>query len=382
MPIPDIRIVPVTDKAEMKEFVTFPWQVYRGDPNWVPPLIGDTMKMLDSTKHPFHLHAEVRCYLARRGPSSGKAAGRVVGRIAAIINHLHNEVHGEKTGFFGFFETLPDAGVPAYLFRAAADWLQSHGMERMRGPASFSSNEEWGLLVDGFDRPPMVMMTYNPPAYARYLEDYGFVKARDLVAYYISGDVPVPDVLLRAARLTDSSPVTIRSMDMKHYYEDVAKVREVYNSAWEKNWGFVPMTREEIDHMARELKPVVDPDFVLFAESEGKTVGFSLVLPDANQALRAANGRLFPFGLVRMLLAARRIKEVRVLTLGVIPGYRRRGIDTMLYRRMWETALRKGIKGGELSWVLEDNLLMRRPLERIGARVYKTYRLYDLPLSP
>jgi GNAT superfamily N-acetyltransferase len=382
MPIPDVRLVPVTTRAELKEFVTFPWRVYRDDPNWVPPLIGDTMKMFDAAKHPFHEHAEVQCFLARRGPSSGRESGQVVGRIAAIVNRLHNEFHGEKTGFFGFFDTVPDAGIPPVLFRAAADWLGERGMDRMRGPASFSSNEEWGLLVDGFDRPPMVMMTYNPPAYARYLEDFGFLKAKDLVAYYMSSDTPIPERLVRALATTEGPPVTVRTLDMKHYLDDVGKVRDVYNAAWEKNWGFVPMTPAEIDHLAAELKPVVDPDFVAFAECEGKTVGFSLVLPDANRALKAANGRLFPFGLVRMLIEQRRIREVRVLILGVVPEYRRRRIDMMLYNHIWRTALRKGIVGGEFSWILEDNLLIRRALERLGARVYKIYRLYDYPLTP
>lgn len=382
MPIPDVRVAPVTTKAELKAFVTFPWTVYRDDPNWVPPLIGDTMKLFDPAKHPFHEHAEVRCFLARRGPSSGHEAGRVVGRIAAIINRLHNEFHREKTGFFGFFDSVPDPGIPPVLFRIAADWLRERGMDRMRGPASFSSNEEWGLLVDGFDRSPMVMMTYNPPAYARYLEDFGFLKAKDLLAYYMSSDTRMPDRLQRAAEKAEGPPVTIRPIDMKHFMEEVGRIRDVYNSAWEKNWGFVPMTPAEIDHLARELKPVVDPDFLVFAECEGKTVGFSLVLPDANRALKAANGRLFPFGLLRMLIEAKRIREVRVLTLGVIPQYRRRRIDMMLYLYILQTAVRKGIIGGELSWILEDNLLIRRALERLGARVYKTYRLYDYQLRP
>lgn len=382
MPIPDVRITPVTTRAEMTEFITLPWRVYRGDPNWVPPLISDVRKMLDPAKHPFHEHGEVQCFLARRGPSSGSDSGKVVGRIAAIVNRLHNEVHDEKTGFIGFFDTMPDAGIPPYLFRAAADWLQARGMERMRGPASFSSNEEWGLLVDGFERPPMVLMTYNPPAYARYFDDYGFEKVKDLVAYYMRADVPMPERLLRGVERTEGPEVTIRSLDMKHYAREVERVREVYNAAWEKNWGFVPMTPAEIEHMAKELKPVVDPDLVLFAECEGKTVGFSLAVPDANRALKAANGKLFPFGLVRMLLAAKRITEVRVLTLGVIPEYRRRRIDMMLYLRLWQTGLRKGKTGGEFSWILEDNMLIRRSLDRLGAKVYKTYRLYDYPLTP
>lgn len=382
MPLPDIQIVPVRSRRELKEFVAFPWKVYRGDPYWVPPLIADAMKLFDPAKHPFHRHAEVQCFLARRGGNEGRA-GEVVGRIAAIVNHAHNEFHGERTGFFGFFETMPDRRIPPYLLQTAADWLRERGQERMRGPASFSSNEEWGLLIDGFDRPPMVMMTYNPPAYAGYFEEFGCAKAKDLVAYWRDAGEPLPERLARAQSGAEGSgPVTVRRIDMKRFADEVARVREIYNAAWEKNWGFVPMTREEIDHMAKELRPVVDPDFVLFAETEGRTIGFALALPDLNRALKAANGRLWPFGLARMLIESRRIRDLRVLTLGVIEAYRRRRIDALLYAELWKTAARRGMRGAELSWMLEDNLAIRVPMEKLGARVYKTYRLYDYPLAP
>ncbi len=382
-PLPDIQVEPARSRADLSAFVEFPWSVYRGDPHWVPPLRADVKKMLDPAHHPFHQHAQVQCFLARRGArSGGRPAGQVVGRIAAIVNRAHNEFHGEKTGFFGFFETLPDPTVPPFLFQAAAGWLKEQGMERMRGPASFSSNEEWSLLVDGFDRSPMVMMTYNPPAYASYLEDFGFRKAKDLVAYYLDNQT-IPERLLRAAdRLERESGVVIRTLNMKRFAEEVGRVREVYNSAWERNWGFVPMTEAEIEHMAKELKPAVDPDIFLFAEKDGRPVGFAMALPDLNRALQKANGRLFPFGLIKILIEAKKIHELRVLALGLVPEYRRKGIDALMYLRLFQNGVRRGYTAGEFSWILEDNQAMRRPMENLGARVYKTYRVYDYPLAP
>jgi len=385
MPLPDLHVTPVRSRAELKEFVRLPWKVYRGDPNWVPPLIADSMKLFDRDHHPFHRHADVECFLARRGATglNGAPAGEVVGRIAAFVNHAHNEFHGENIGFFGFFETMPDPRVASALLQAAAGWLRERQVSAMRGPANFSSNEEWALLIDGFDSPPKVMMTYNPPEYARYLEDFGFVKAKDLVAYWMDSTVPIPERYERLAEeMARREGITIRSLDKKRMDREIEVVRAVYNSAWEKNWGFVPMTPAEFDHMAKELKPVVDPDFVLFVEVEGKPVGFTLALPDLNQALKVANGRLWPFGLVRMLTESKRIRTVRVLTLGVVSEYRRQGIDVLMYLQLWKNGLRRGMRGGEFSWILEDNVPMRRALDRMGARVYKTYRLYDYPLAP
>ncbi len=381
MPIPEVEIVPVESGPDVRRFVKFPWGVYRGDPNWVPPLIADTCRMLTPGRHPFHEHADVQCFIAERTGSARSGRG-VVGRIAAIVNHLHNEVHGEKTGFFGFFETLPDPTVPPFLFEAAAAWLRAKGMEVMRGPASFSGNEEWGLLIDGFDRPPMVKMSYNPPEYAGYIESFGFRKVKDLVAYHLDNVEPPARIVRAAGRMARQAKVTVRTMDKKRFRSEVELIREIYNGAWEKNWGFVPMTKAEIEHMARELKPVVNPDLVVFAEAEGKPVGFAFALPDLNQALKKANGRLFPFGLIRMLIASRKIREVRVLTLGVLGEYRNRGVDSLMSLAMFRSGKEHGYTGGEFSWVLEDNRAMRRVLEHMGARVYKTYRLYDIPLQP
>lgn len=386
MPLPDVVVEPVRDQRALREFVLLPWRVYRGDPHWVPPLISDMMKMLDRSKHPFHEHAEVEYFVARRGARGDGVAnghsGEVVGRIAAIVNRAHNEFHDERTGFVGFFETLDDPSVPPLLFQAAARWLSERGMERMRGPANFSSNEEWGMLIDGFDDRPRVMMTYNPRSYPRHWDDFGFTKAKDLVAYWFPAEVQAPARLVEfVEKLESAHEIRIRPMDLKRFDAEVDLVRDLYNQAWERNWGFVPMTHAEIDHMAKELKPVVDPDLVLFAELQGQPVGFALALPDAYQALQKANGRLFPFGLIRILLESKRIHVTRVLTLGVVKEHRRRGIDSMLYYRLYQNCRRKGYPAGEFSWILEDNVAIRRPLERLGAYVYKTYRIYDYPLG-
>ena len=367
-----VRVDSVDGRRDLHRFVTFPWQVYRGDPHWVPPLIGDTKKML--TRHPFLDHADVDYYLARE-------EGETVGRIAYINNHLHNEVHEEKTAFFGFFEVLDHAEAASALMLQVQERARRDGMTRLRGPANFSSNEEWGLLVDGFDSSPCVMMTYNPARYAETLEHLGFVKAKDLVAYYLDDPEPPERVIRLAERMAERKGVTVRPLDMKRFEEDVRKVREVYNRAWEKNWGFVPMTEAEITHMAKDLKPVVKPEIVLIAEKGEEPIGFSLALPDFNHALRHANGRLFPFGLLKILWHSRKIDMLRVLTLGLVPEYRRTGIDQLLYLRLFQGGRKLGIVRGEFSWILEDNQAIRQALEKLGSRVYKTYRIYEKKIA-
>jgi hypothetical protein len=374
MPMPEIEIVPVKSDRDLDRFVRFPWKIYRGDPNWVPPLIGDTKNMLRPAKHPFFKHADVELFLARR-------RGELVGRIAAIVNHNHNSFAEEKTGFFGFFETIDDPAVSGALLEAAGRWCAERGMDRLRGPASFSTNDECAMLIDGFDSPPCVMMPYNPRYYPTLLENAGYTKVKDLVAFYLKSET-IPDRLIRfAEEIAKRENVSVRSLDMRHFREEVDRVRIVYNLAWERNWGFVPMTDEEIEHMAKSLKPVVDRDLIIFLEKDGSPIGFTMALPDVNQAIRHANGRLFPFGLLKILYYARKIRKLRVLTLGILKEYRGKGLDVLLYLQLFRNGFRKNYNEGEFSWVLEDNAVMRRPLERIGARVYKTYRFYEKPLK-
>ncbi len=363
-------VAPVRGRRDRKEFLHFPWKIYAGDPNWVPPLLHDVKTLLDRSKHPFHRHADVEYFLARR-------AGEVVGRIAAVVNHAHNEFHGDHLGFFGFFEAVDDVDVARALLDAAGAWLRERGMDAVRGPANFSSNEEMGLLVDGFDGPPVIMMTYNPPYYADLIEAAGYAKAKDLLAYRIDSIGPQPRLVAGVERLAARRGLTVRVADMKRFDEEVAVMEAIYNQAWERNWGFVPMTHEEFTFLAKQLKPVANPDFILIAEAEGEPIAFGIGLPDFNYALHRINGRLLPFGLPKLLWYSRKIDWVRVITLGIKPGYRRTGVDAMLYLEMFRNAPKHGIRGGECSWILEDNWEMRHALERMGAVVYRTYRMYD-----
>lgn len=369
-----VRVAPVRGRQDLRRFLTLPWRIYQGNPAWVPPLLFDLKKLLDPRKHPFHRHAEVQYFLAWRGEE-------VLGRIAAIVNHQHVQFHDEATGFFGFFESVDDERVAGELLTAAERWVAERGMQRMCGPMNFSTNEECGLLVDGFQYPPAVMMPYNPPYAARLIEAAGYGKAKDLLAYLLDDTTP-PERLVRGiARLQQQHHITIRPINLRRFRQEVELLLAVYNSAWERNWGFVPMTKEEVDGLAQQLRWVGNPNLCLLAEVKGEVIGFALALPDYNQALRHLDGRLFPFGLFKLLWYQRKINAARVLTLGLKPGFRRMGIDAMLYLRLWQEAPKNGYTAWvECSWILEDNWAMRRGLERMGARPYKTYRIYEKTL--
>ena len=378
-----VVVTPVQSKSDLKAFIGLPWQIYRGDTNWVPPLRGNLKKRLDLSRHPFLDSADAALFIARRN-------GGIVGSIAAINNHSHVGFHKEPVGFFGFFECIQDQEVAEALFSHAADWLKTHKLEIMRGPMSYSTNEECGLLIDGFNRPPVIMMPYNPRYYVDLLERFGFKKTKDLLAYEITDQVALPDQLNRTVKYIEKrKKIKTRRLNIKKFDQEIQRVKEIYNSAWEGNWGFVPMTDKEIDYMAAELKPIVDPDIVRFAEIEGETVAFVLSLPDYYQVLKYANGRLFPVGLLKMLWhsgkilpAHSKIDNIRVLTLGIKEKHRRQGIDALLYYYSYVEGKKKGYRRAELSWILEDNSLMNRALESMGANVYKRYRIYDFPLVP
>jgi GNAT superfamily N-acetyltransferase len=332
--------------------------------------------LLSRTKNPFFEHAEAEYFIAERD-------GDVVGRIAAISNRLHNETHEDRVGFFGFFESIDDQDVANALLEAAAGWCRALGHDVLRGPTSFSVNDECGLLVDGFDTPPALMMPHNPPYYIGLLERAGLVKAKDLWVYQggsEQGYVPVPERLARATEMIrQRQGITLRSLNMKNFEGEVERIKELYNSAWEKNWGFVPMTEHEIDHLAEQFKPVVIPEMVPMAEKDGKLIGFGIALPDLNVIFRTnRSGRLFPM-ILRLLwaLKMKRIRRARILLLGVVPAYRGKGVDAMLYHWIWTKSAERGIYWGEAGWILEDNPAMNAGLEKMTFRVYKTYRLYD-----
>jgi GNAT superfamily N-acetyltransferase len=374
MPInPALRVEPVEDAKSFSRFVDLPYRLNKDDPNWVPLLKDDIKLLFNREKNPFFEHADVASFLVWR-------ADRLVGRITAIDNHAHNEFHGDKVGFYGFFECENDPEAAQALFDAAERWLAGRGMDTMRGPMNFSTNDDCGCLIDGFDTPPTIMMPHNKPYHAELYAAAGFVKAKDLVAYWMEDAVP-PERLVRGVELIKKRKnIVTRPMNMKNFDAEVDIIRDIYNSAWERNWGFIPMTAKELEHMAKQLKPVVDPELVVFAEVKGEPVAFALGLPDFNVALKHAGGSLLPFGLFAILWWQRRIHHARVLTLGIKPGYRTSGIDALLYYEMFVRGRARGYMKGEFSWVLEDNIAMRRPLENMGARVYKTYRIYDRPV--
>ena len=375
----DVTVTPVQSTADRDAFVKFPYRLYRSDPNWVPPLMMERKDFLDPAKNPWLEFGKIELFLARRN-------GEVVGRIAAVEDPRYNDFHGVKQGFFGMFECIDDAQVARGLFDAASQWVRSRGFAQMLGPVGFSTNYECSVLVEGFDAPPLVMMAYNPRYYAGLFEACGFSKAKDLWAWELSTSIPPPEKVSRIAeKVRQREGVVVRPVNMKDFEGELRRIKEIYNSAWEKNWGFVPMTEREFDHMAREMKPMVVPELLLIAEVKGEPVAFSMTIPDANVAIKAAGGRLthygLPTGLVKLLLASRKIKRLRLVTLGIKEGFRKRGIDAILYLDTLKTARSLGYTGGEISWTLEDNHLVNRAIESMGGRKYKTYRLYERELT-
>ena len=368
-----MEIAPVSNGRDLERFIAFPYDHYRGHPLWVPQLRMDVRTLLSPAKNPFFQHAEAQYFLARSN-------GRTVGRIAAIKNDAHNQTWNDKVGFYGFFESIDDQAVAGALWDAAATWLRARGFDTMRGPMSPSVNDECGLLVEGFDTPPTLMMPHNPPYYIGLHDRYGFVKAKDLIAYEGEGDGPPERIVKVAKRVAERAGVTLRGLNMKRFTQEVDLVKALYNKAWEKNWGFVPLTEAEIDHLAKQLKPIVVPDLVVFAERAGDVIGFGVALPDLNVALKHnPSGRLFP-GILKVLWHSRKLHRARVLLLGVIPEFRGRGIDALMYDWIWTHGAKLGFKWGEGGWILEDNAPMNNGALALGFKPYKTYRVYDKAL--
>ena len=345
---------------------------------WVPQLRMEVRKLLSREKNPFFKHSDAEYFLALKNNAKGRQ--QVVGRIAAIHNRRHNEFHEDTVGFFGFFECENDQTAANALFEAAAEWLSNRDLTIMRGPVSPSTNDECGLLVDGFDTPPTIMNPHNPPYYAELVEKAGFSKAADLYQYQTVNPNLPDDLIKRVKRVLERKNITLRTLNMKEFDKEVERIKEIYNKAWEKNWGFVPMTDEEIDHMAAQMKPVVVPELVMFVEQEGKTIGFAAVLPDFNVALKKnPSGRIFP-GIAKILWESRKIDRVRILLLGLLPEYRRYGADAIMYHWIWDTGYRLGHRWAEAGWILEENIAMNNAIQRLGFVRYKTLRVYDRQL--
>lgn len=375
-PAMGILIEPVATQKDLHTFVGFPFQLYKHDSRWAPPLLEERYDFFNRRKNPFFEHARARLFLARRD-------GAVVGTIAACVDDYHNMFHHDQQGAFGFFETIDDLDVARALLHAAEQWVEAQRMHVIRGPLSFSINHEYGLLVDGFDEPPMVMTTYNPPYYARLLEACGYTTAMNLFAYI--GDLDErfanapPKVFRAAEKAAHAEGIRVRTVNMRRFEAEVQLVRQVYDQAWSQLWDFVPLSEREMDATARALKPIIDPDLVFIAETrEGRPVGVSVTLPDLNQALiRSGGGHMLPFGLLKFLANRRHINQVRLYAMGVIDEYRGRGIDAVFYVETARAALAKGYRRIEGSLILENNTMMNRIIERLGGERYKTYRLYE-----
>jgi GNAT superfamily N-acetyltransferase len=365
------EVVAVEEKGGLREFIELPYSLHRDDPYWVPPLRVAVKELLDRQKHPFYANADAEFFVARRN-------GAVVGRIAAIFDRAHNRFHEEDAGFFGFFECVNDPAVAEALLTSARRWVGERGARFLRGPVSPSTNYECGMLIDGFDRSPMVMMPYNPRYYPELMDRVGLLKAKDLLGYLSNAfTIDMKKIDRVADRVLATNGVTVRPINMKDFEGDLERVWEVYSRAWSRNWGFVPMSREEFRVMGKEMKPIVKPELVLMGEVEGRVVGFALALPDVNFALKPAGGSLLPTGILKILYYQRLIRSVRVLALGVEERYRSSGVGAAFYATLVRNARKLGYGDCEMSWILEDNTLMNRALEVMGARRYKTYRIYD-----
>ncbi len=370
-----IEIKTVRNNSDKKKFIKSQWNFYEGDPNFVPPIIFDRMKLLNTEKNPFYKHSEIELFYAERD-------GKIVGRIAAITNDNHNKTHNDKLGFFGFFECANDLEVAGMLFDRAAEWLKSKGMDAMRGPVNPSMNDETGLLVDGFDSPPLVLMTYNPKYYIDLIENSGFEIAKNLFAYELHTEKYMTEKLKRMQDIVRKRhKITIRDMkfkDKKQFKKDVETLKKIYNSAWEPNWGFVKMTDEEFDFLANDLKQFAWEDFVMIAEIDGQPAGFAMTMPDLNIPLRHNKNGTLAGAIWHLLTKKKKIDAVRIIVLGVMKQYQKTGVDAVIYYECGLRARRHNIVRAEASWILEDNEMMNKGLTMtMNGKHYKTYRLYQ-----
>jgi GNAT superfamily N-acetyltransferase len=371
-----ITIIPVdkSNKKQLGQFIDFPHDLYEGDPHYVPMLFMEQEALLNPKKSPFFLHSTAEYFLAQK-------EGKIVGRIAAIRNNNHIEFTGKNEGFFGFFDVIDDFQVAKTLLDTATNWLKEQGLNKFLGPANFSTNETVGVLIENFNEPPFIMMTYNAPYYDTFLMQYGCQKYADLLCW----DLPTKDMPEKVIAFADSLEkrlndrgITIRNINMKKFREELDGFLPIYNASWAENTGFVPMTDAEIRQIAKDLKPAVDPDFIYFAEKEGKVIGVSLTVPNINEAqIKLKRGRLLPFGFIKLLTGMKKVKSVRILALGTVKEYRRLGIDVIFYVRNIRAAQKKGILRGEASWILENNDMMNRAMAHINGKVYRKYRLYE-----
>ena len=361
----------VKTPADKNQFIRLPWKIYSNFPSWVPPLISEREKFLNPRINPFLKESEVDFFLVVSGDQEP------VGRIAFVINHAHNETYSERVGFFGMLETINDREVSDLLFNTVETWCRKNKLNRLLGPVSLSTNHECGLLVDGFDTPPVIGIPYNPAYYVDLIANWGLSKTKDLISLRLDL-IQIPEYLESSViRLRKRKRFSIRPIRLTEFNKELEKMWDVYNSSWDANWGFVPMSREEFKYSANEMKSFIQPEFCFIAEVNGEPAGFSLTLPNINEVLKKMNGSIFPFGWARFLWGKSNIKLYRVVALGVKKKYRGLGIDAELYYEIYQNFLEKEIKWCDMSWVLEDNKEILKSLKRIGGTIYKRHRIYE-----
>jgi ribosomal protein S18 acetylase RimI-like enzyme len=372
-----LDVAPVTSRRELREFVELPFRLHSNEPVWVPPLRIERRLYLDRRRNAFFRHGDAEYFLARRG-------GRVVGRISAHVDRAFNDYHANAWGMFGFLELEDDAEVAATLFEAAGDWLRGRGRDRLVGPMEFTMNDGAGILVEGFELPPMIRQPWNPPHYAALCEGAGLAKAMDLYMWDldVSDRARVLPVIFELSEQAEREHgISIRRMTRRGLRRDLDVFAEIYNRAWRRNWGFVPYSKEDLDQYAHEMQLVFDPNWFMVAEKDGEPVGVAITVPDVNQVLARLGGRLLPFGWLKFLVHRRRIDRVRVGFLGVKPEFQHLGVAARLYVEHFDTAARRPQRGGETGWILETNEAMNRGMEAMGGRIVKRYRMYERPLN-
>jgi GNAT superfamily N-acetyltransferase len=364
-----------TSKKERKEFIDFPYEHYEGDEHWIAPLKMEQKKLIDKDKNPFYENGEIALFLAEQD-------GEICGRIAAIQDRRYNEHHGNKTGFFGFFECIDDESVSKLLFKVAEDWLRERGHTDMLGPANPSLMDEVGILIDGFEYDPSIMMPYHKPYYDDLIQSCGLKKEMDMYAFRVTQATVALDRMYKAEEIVRRRmpKLRIREVDTDNLEEEVEIVRYIFNRAWSKNWGFVPLTKKELEDLADDLKLILDPKVAHIAEIDNEPVAFSIGLPDLNQVLKRMDGTLFPTGIFKLLWYRREIDQIRTALMGVLPEYQGKGIDALLHKETIINGKEAGYKSSELSWVLQTNTEMIRVAEKIGAKIEKKYRMYSKEL--
>lgn len=377
----NITVRPVRDKAAKCAFLDLPFAIYRDDPNWIAPLYLERYEHLDPKKNPYFQHAEAALFLAERD-------GKPVGRISAQVCRLRGELYKDGVGQFGFLEAADDPEVFAALFDCASAWLKSRGMRRIQGPFSFSINDEMGLLIDGFDTPPMMMMGHAPRYYGPRVEELGFAKAKDVIAYDYVDETEMPRAMRVAHdKAMSAKDIAIRALDKKNLAAELEILVSILNDAWSDNWGFVPWTREEMVALGNNLKFLVTGEFIAIAEFKGEPVAMAVSLPNINEWLRGLDGRLLPFGWAKIAwhLFARPPKSIRMPLMGLRKKYHGTALGAALalgaIGQVRKYHVSRGTRRGELSWILEDNVAMRRMIEMAGARPYKTYRIYEKAIA-